>query len=265
MSDPSTTEDAVAVVELPGDEIPFPLPPELLPKVDHLITEDDTPVDNIFSEKQQRLLVEPLHTSWHGGPERQKFVALSNVAMFAVTANPPLVPDAFVSMDVSLPDNLMLKKNRSYFYWEYGPPDVVIEIVSNTEGNELGSKLRDYARMRVLYYVVFDPEQFLKSGLLNVFVLNRKTYEKQATPWFPEVGLGLKLWEGKFEDTTSTWLRWCDHEGTLILTGFERAEAEAQRAEAEAQRAEAEAQRANNAEAEVAKLKARLRELGIEP
>ena len=33
---------------------------EHLPKVDSLVTEDDTPVDNLFSAKQQRLLAEAL-------------------------------------------------------------------------------------------------------------------------------------------------------------------------------------------------------------
>jgi len=42
------------------EEEPGPLPPELWPEVEHLVTEDDTPVDNIFSEKQQRLLTESL-------------------------------------------------------------------------------------------------------------------------------------------------------------------------------------------------------------
>nr|MCU0494063.1 Uma2 family endonuclease [Chloroflexaceae bacterium] len=126
-----------------------------------------------------------------------------------------------------------------------------------TEGNELGSKLRDYAQMHVLYYVVYDPENFLKAGTLNVFTLNRKSYQKQKSRWFPEIGLGLTLWEGKFEDTSSTWLRWCDEEGQLIPTGAERANEATQRAAAEAQRAE-------KAEQEAAALKARLRELGIE-
>ena len=33
------------------------LDPEDYPNVDHLITEDDTPLDNLFVAKQQRLLV----------------------------------------------------------------------------------------------------------------------------------------------------------------------------------------------------------------
>ena len=36
------------------------VPLECFPVVDHLVTEDDTPVDSFFSEKQMRLLTEPL-------------------------------------------------------------------------------------------------------------------------------------------------------------------------------------------------------------
>jgi hypothetical protein len=32
--------------------------------ISHLVIEDDTPVDNFQSAKQQRLLVEPLYASW---------------------------------------------------------------------------------------------------------------------------------------------------------------------------------------------------------
>ena len=36
------------------------------PDLSALVTEDDTPVDNIYSEKQQRLLTEPLFSGWGG-------------------------------------------------------------------------------------------------------------------------------------------------------------------------------------------------------
>ena len=39
------------------------LDPEDYPNVEHLITEDDTPLDNLFVAKQQRLLVESLYGS----------------------------------------------------------------------------------------------------------------------------------------------------------------------------------------------------------
>lgn len=43
----------------PEEREQFGLP--LLPDVSHLSTEDDTPVDNLLAEKQQRLLVTCLH------------------------------------------------------------------------------------------------------------------------------------------------------------------------------------------------------------
>ncbi|MBS9771979.1 Uma2 family endonuclease [Trichodesmium erythraeum] len=46
---------------------------------------------------------------------------------------------------------------RSYLFWKFGkPPDLVIEIVSPTPGNELGSKLIDYRKLRASYYVVYN-------------------------------------------------------------------------------------------------------------
>jgi hypothetical protein len=53
--------------------------PEIRPPLDDLVTEDDTPVDNMFSEKQQRLLTEPLYSSWDAG---RPFLATANVGLF---------------------------------------------------------------------------------------------------------------------------------------------------------------------------------------
>jgi hypothetical protein len=39
---------------------------DTVPDIHGLITEDDTPVDNLPSEKQQRLLTEPLYSAWAG-------------------------------------------------------------------------------------------------------------------------------------------------------------------------------------------------------
>jgi hypothetical protein len=42
--------------------------------------------------------------------------------------------------------------------------------------------------------------------------------------------LGLTLWEGEFEEAVRrVWLRWCDRQGRVILTGAERAERLAER------------------------------------
>ncbi|WP_218082784.1 Uma2 family endonuclease [Anthocerotibacter panamensis] len=191
-----------------------------------LITEDDTPVDNLPSEKQQRLLTEALYSSWMPG---RSFLAAANVGVFARATQPPVVPDVFLSLDVQVAQNWWEHNNRSYFVWEFGkPPEVVIELVSNLKGNELGSKLNDYAQMRVSYYVVFDAQQQLGGPLLQVFELRGTHLEPLAKPWLEQVGLGLSLWQGVFEERNDLWLRWCDREGMVLPTGKERAEQERQ-------------------------------------
>jgi Uma2 family endonuclease len=219
------------------------------PNIDHLMTEDDTPVDNIFSEKQQRLGTEPLYASWQGGPEKRLFLAAANVGLFNSVRESAIVPDIFLSLDVQVAENWYEKRHRSYFFWEFGkPPEVVIEIVSNDEGGELGRKLRRYAQMRIEFYVIFDPTQQLSNQVLQIFHLEGQQYNLFPSTWFAEIGLGLRVWEGVYEGKEARWLRWYDHTGELVLTGAERAvEAEERAVEAEERAVEAE-DRAKQAE-----------------
>ncbi len=238
--------------------------------VKNLLTEDDEPVDNICSEKQQRLLTETLYNSWtppsadNQTNEPRPFWAAANVAVFPSLRQPPLVPDVFLSLDVTVPADW--HETKSYFFWEYGKgPEVVIEIVSNLKGGEMSNKRLHYARIGIIYYVVYDPQQLLSDEVLQVFVLQNGVYERQLDNHMPIVGLGLTLWQGVFEDKEETYLRWCDAEGNLLLTGTESTRWEAERAEREAARAEREAERAER-EAERAELLAKkLRELGVDP
>jgi Uma2 family endonuclease len=235
--------------------------------IENLTTEDDTPVDNLPSEKQQRLLVEPLYSSWGGPGEGRQYLAAANVGLFSSIRKPPLVPDVFLSLDVTVADDWWEKSHRTYLFWEFGkPPDVVVEIVSNKEGNELGSKLLDYARMKVTYYVVYDPLRQVQDDVLAAYELrNGMTYERRENEWLRGVGLGLTLWDGVFEKKRDTWLRWCDEHGAPIPTGAERAEAERGRAEAERERAEAERERAEAERERAERLAERLRALGEDP
>src|SRR5947209_7479452 len=151
--------------------------PTDVPKIDSVVIDDGAPVDNIFSEKQMRLLTEPLYSSW-GGPEPgHQFLALADVGLFYTDTDPPLVPDVILSLDISQSGDLALKENRSYFVWRRGKvPDVVIEIVSNREGGEETDKLRAYARLNIPYYVIFDPFNMLGGGVLRVFARMPRGY-----------------------------------------------------------------------------------------
>ena len=202
--------------------------------ISHIVIEDDTPVDNFQSAKQQRLLVEPLYASWSPGVP---FIADSNIGLFYALKQDPIVPDAFLSLNLQMPADWSQKQNRSYFVWEFGKvPEVCIEIVSNRKGNELNAKKADYARIGIAYYVVFDPlqqlqrEDELNGKLLKVWALTAGQYVEMSEPfWLQTVGLGLTVWEGAFEEQASTWLRWCDCSGQIIPTGAERANQLAER------------------------------------
>jgi hypothetical protein len=246
---------------------------EIRARVAQLVTEDDAPVDNVFSEKQQRLLTDPLYSSWGGPGAGRPFVAMANVGLFFGMYSPPLVPDTMLSVDVTFPDELWQKHHRSYFVWEYEKlPEIVIEVVSNKKGGELSDKLTKYALGGVLYYVVFDPELHLDQGVLHVYELQRRTYVRMSEFWFPEIGLGLSLWKGAYEGVSAEWLRWCYQDGSLVLTGAELAERERERAEQAQQQAQQAQQQAQQAQQQAQqereraeRLLAQLRALGIEP
>jgi hypothetical protein len=233
-----------------GTTYPIPKPdkirvPEYAPNYDSLVTEDEKPVDNVYSERQHALLTNTLIDSWKGPGEGCPRFITTNVGLFYSDNEPPFAPDVLVSLDVSPPQGeLSLKENRSYYIWKYNkPPDLLVEVVSNTEGGELTTKMKGYARLGALYYVVWDPFQFLGKKDLYCFALERRKYVPCDT-WFPELELGLRIWEGAYGDMPATYLRWCDRDGNLIPTGAERAEQEKQRAKKEKQRAKKEKQRA---------------------
>jgi Uma2 family endonuclease len=218
-----------------------PPPAEYLPDYEQFVTEDDAPVDNFFSEKQQRLLTEPLYSARAAERLRRPLLAAANVGVFYGEGQPAIVPDALVSLDVELAADLWPKPNRSYFIWRFGkPPDAVVEIVSNREGGELARKRERYAHLGVAYYVVFDPQRVLGEEMLRCYELRGRTYAPCTGGWLEDIGLGVRLWEGEYEGVRTVWLRWCDQEGNVIPTGAELAEAERARAEEEQRRAEAE-------------------------
>jgi len=262
------------------------------PDVSDLVIEDDTPVDSILSEKQQRLLTEPLYTSWAGPPpdedgKPRPFAALANVGLFWSANEPPVVPDVMLSVDVAVNPDLQQKKNRSYFVWEFGKvPEVVIEIVSNREGGELKDKLRLYRRLHISYYAVYDPLRRLGGPSLRVYELRGDLLVPAERIWLATVGLGLVEWQGTFECTEGTWLRWCTRDGQVIPTGAERAklaeeqakfaeehaklaEGQAKLAEEQAKLAEQQAklaeEQAKLAEDRAKRLEARLRAMGVDP
>ncbi|NJM70380.1 MAG: Uma2 family endonuclease [Scytonema sp. RU_4_4] len=219
-----------------------------VPDANQFITENDTPVDNFASAKQQRLLVGSLYSSL----QNQTFLAEANVGVYYTDLQPPIVPDVFLSLDAQVPENWWEKQNRCYMVWRFGkPPEVAIEIVSNKEGDELGKKLGIYEHMRVSYYIVYDPTQQLGEQVLRLYELRGRRYFETTETWLEQVGLGLTLWQGEFEGRQDVWLRWCYKDGIVVPTGDERASQAEQLAFQAEQRAQL--------------LAEKLRALGIDP
>ena len=136
------------------------LPYDLRELTRTLVTEDDVPVDNLFSAKQRRLLVEPLYSSWRPpvveeateASEPRHFLADSDVGIFSSPHQPPVAPDMFLSFDVQANADYFANEHRAYFVWEFEKfPEVVVEIVSNRIGKEMDAKMQRYARMGILY------------------------------------------------------------------------------------------------------------------
>ncbi len=195
--------------------------PHEYPDTSNMILEDDTPLDSFINEKQQRLLT----TVFYSGAEipiNVPFIVAANVGLFSHVRDSGIVPDVFLSLNIIGSEEWWERNVRSYLFWEFGKaPDVVIEIVSPTPGNELGSKLTDYAQLKIPYYVVYDPLQKLSETVLQVFQLQFNSYIPKNDAWFTDVNLGLTLWNGRFENINGTWLRWCDADGNVIQTGDE--------------------------------------------
>ena len=258
--------------------------------ISHLVIEDDKPVDNLQSARQQRFFVQTLYDS---DAIAQPFLAETNVGLFYNLKEDPIVPDVMLSLGVQHAEDYSQKKIRSYFVWEMGKlPEICIEIVSNREGDEVNlsrksqrkgktvSKKDRYARIGIQYYVVFDPLDQIQSdmGYSKAKIWTRSVdsdYPETLAQsmnnigefiWLDEMAIGLTLWYGEFEESISrVWLRWCDIDGNVILTGSERAKIADHRAEIADRRAEEEKTRAESAEAKSRRLADRLRAMGINP
>lgn len=222
--------------------------PRYLPTADELPCSDDTPVDNELQKLIPSLLKSILRMLWE---ERMDWFFGIDMAIYSDPEQPPIVPDGFLSLNVErvFDENLRL----SYTLWEEKvTPILVLEVVSTKPGGEYTTKLQEYARLGVLYYVIYNPKRRRKARL-EIYQLQNGNYELQtANPlWMPEIGLGIGCEPANYDGLTREWLYWYDENDCRYPTPYERAKLESQRADLESQRAD--------------RLAAQLRALGIEP
>ncbi|NES77134.1 MULTISPECIES: Uma2 family endonuclease [Okeania] len=206
-----------------------------LPSSDELPDSDDKPVDREIQILIPNLLMLILNQLW--GDHSDWFFGV-NMGIFHTTGSSPrvaIVPDALLSLGVPRLKNNKLRS--SYVLWEenYVVPILVLEIVSKTYGGEYNEKMIDYARLGVLYYVIYNPDYTKrdKHEQFEVYYLVDGAYQRlKGNPvWMPEIGLGIGTEVGNHYRSEQEWLYWYDSEGNRFMTPEEEALQERQRAE----------------------------------
>lgn len=165
-----------------------------LPTSAELPCSDDTPVDNDQNFIPNFLLF-LLEFIW---ATRQDWFFGIDMAIYHTTGvSPfvPIVPDGFLSLGVERRKNIGSRK--SYVVWEENniPPIFALEVVSLTPGGEYNEKMKIYANLGVLYYLVYNPEYWQRDRHqpFELYRLINGNYQLQISEpfWMPEIGLGI--------------------------------------------------------------------------
>jgi Uma2 family endonuclease len=241
-------------------------------------TEDELPYDDGEQMESDRhalqvtLLRETLRTHW---ADKTDVCIAGNLGIYYSLEQAEKqnfrAPDFFVTLGVPR------RSRKSYILWFEGKaPDLVVELLSySTAKADRGIKKQIYQdNMRVPEYILFD----VATGIMEAFRLVPDPDEAHHVYYPVELGneqslesttlpdLGLKAWEGEFENEWAVWLRWYDTStGELIPTGVEMARTERKRTEEERKRTEKEFDRAEQEKARAERLAEKLRALGINP
>ncbi|MBR8829746.1 MAG: hypothetical protein N5P05_001302 [Chroococcopsis gigantea SAG 12.99] len=186
-----------------------------LPSSETLPCSDDTPVDNELQNYIPNFLLFLLEFIWQ---ERQDWFFGADMAVYHTTGKTPLVPvvpDGFLSLNVPRRKEGQTYR-KSYVIWEenYIAPLLTLEVVSLTPGGEYEEKLEIYARLGVLYYVIYNPLFWLRDRHqpFEIYKLIDGGYELQIGEpyWMPEIGLGIGRKRGNFGGLDRELLFWFD-------------------------------------------------------
>jgi Uma2 family endonuclease len=228
-------------------------PLHCLPSSEELPDSDDTPVDNELQNLIPNLLASSLSLAW---AERTDWFFGVDMGIYYSPEEPPIVPDGFLSLGVERFVNED-QGRLSYVLWEENgvPPILALEVVSKTYGGEYERKKAEYAKLGILYYVIYVPSRRYRRNrqVLEIYRLEQGAYILQPGErvWLPELGLALGRAVGTHQGWTREWLYWYSQTGQKLLPPDEQVLHERQQVEQERQRAD--------------RLAKKLRELGIDP
>lgn len=209
---------------------------EYLPSSEELPCSDDTPVDNELQNLIPNLLKAILALIWQ---DRWDWFFGVDMGIYDRTGQirrTPIIPDGFLSLGVPRRKNDP-KGRLSYVLLEENniAPILVLELVSQTYGKEYEEKINAYARLGVLYYVIYNPEYYQrdKHQPFEVYRLENGIYLlcSGEPVWMPEINLGIGRGQGVHEGWQREWLYWFDEQGNRFPTPEEVAQQERQQRE----------------------------------
>ncbi len=162
-------------------------PWQCLPTSAELPDSDDTPVDNELQNLIPNLLAAILAFIW---ADRGDWFFGVDMGIYYAPGEPPIVSDGFLSLGV---DRFVGEEGRlSYVLWEEDNkvPLLALEVVSKTYSGEYEQKKIDYARLGILYYVIYAPGRGKrrKRKALEVYRLVDGQYVLQTDEpyWMPD-------------------------------------------------------------------------------
>ncbi|MDJ0838997.1 MAG: Uma2 family endonuclease [Acidobacteriota bacterium] len=205
-----------------------------LPTMDDLPSEypEDSLLPDIVHPTQSNLLKECLLMEFQSRGLIDFLIAAElNIHFDKNNPNWHKRPDWFLALGTSPVFNKM--RRRSYLIWqEKVRPYLVLEILSKgTEKEDLGktesreavpTKWQVYEKiLQVPYYVCFDHHE----GEIRAYRWEADGYVQLVVPkkglWLEEIQLGLRLWQGRYQDQIGNWLRFYDGNGKLLPTEAE--------------------------------------------
>ncbi len=191
------------------------LPNLYLPSSLELPSSDDTPVDNEDQNFIPNFLLFLLENIW---AERQDWYFGVDMGVYYNRKKPvpPIVPDAFLSLGVQRRKS---QGRLSYVFWEERDiaPSFVLEMVSHNYGSEYENKAAIYARLGVLYYLIYNPNYWQRHNKkpFELYKLIDGSYEHVlGEPYFmPEIGLGIGRFSKGVRGVSREVLYWYDSLG----------------------------------------------------
>jgi Uma2 family endonuclease len=214
-----------------------------LPTAEDLPDSDETPVDNELQNDIPNMLLSLLRSIWS---DRQDwFFGVDMCYYYEANIEEPkkskaIVPDGFLAIGVP---RIKDEGGRlSYVLWqEQVKPIMVLEVISKEYNGEYDEKLRQYQKLGILYYVVYNSlsgrrGRYKRHESLEVYKLIDDKYELLSSVallsesgkvvWMPEIGLGIGCERRICGNWERDWLSWYDRDNVRYPTAEESAEQE---------------------------------------